>query len=81
MMRRRSPILTFVVVALFLFASLSLAADFEYMGSRKSDQDHYSTCRAAKMIYPENLKTFNSAKEAQDAGYVPCKISNLPVKD
>ena len=34
---------------------------------------HYKSCRYVKMIPDKNKKFFNSAKEAEDAGYVQCK--------
>ncbi len=45
-----------------------------YVGSIKSDKYHYPSCRYVQTIKPENLIWFNSAAEAQAAGYVPCGV-------
>jgi micrococcal nuclease len=58
-----------------------LAADFKYVGSKKSSKYHYPTCKWAQKIYPQNLITFKSAKDAQAAGYVPCKVCKPPLTD
>lgn len=49
-----------------------------YVGSKDSNKYHYPHCASAKRIKPENLRVFNSVKEAVDAGYVPCKICRPP---
>lgn len=70
-----------ILLAIFITASLSSAADYKYVGSVKSNKYHYSTCRWAKRIKSENMVTFESAKEALGAGYVPCKVCRPPGKD
>lgn len=80
MKRWRSAIIWVLAVA-FLAASLALAADFKYVGSKKSSKYHYPTCKWAQKIKPENLITFKSAKDAQAAGYVPCKVCKPPLTD
>lgn len=45
-----------------------------YVGSRHSDKYHRPSCSAARRIKSSNLATFDSKDEAQQAGYVPCKI-------
>jgi methylphosphotriester-DNA--protein-cysteine methyltransferase len=70
-----------VILVIFYIVCLSLAADYKYVGSVKSDKYHYSTCKWAQKIKPENLVTFKSAKEAMAAGYIPCKVCKPPVKD
>ncbi len=67
-----------VILALSAFAAY---ADVEYKGSRKSDKYHFATCRYVKTIKEKNLITFNSVKEALDAGYSPCKVCNPPQTD
>lgn len=80
MKRWRSAIIG-VLVAVILAASVALAADFKYAGSKKSNKYHYLTCKWAQKIKPENLVTFKSAKDAQAAGYVPCKVCKPPLTD
>jgi len=69
-----------VILMIFSIVYLSLAADFKYIGSAKSNKYHYPTCEWAKKISPQNLDTFKSAQEAVKAGYVPCKICKPPAK-
>jgi methylphosphotriester-DNA--protein-cysteine methyltransferase len=63
--------------AVFL-AFLSSAISAEFWGSTESNKYHYPTCHCAQNIKPENLIVFNSPEEAQQAGYVPCKVCNPP---
>ena len=53
----------------------------QYVGSNKAKKYHYPNCKWAKKIKPENRVTFNSAKEARQAGYVPCKVCKPPSVD
>ncbi len=78
--RKRLFLAIFFVIA-FLVTSIALALDYKYVGSKNSNKYHYPTCRYAQKIKPENLVTFNSAKDAQAAGYVPCKVCKPPVTD
>jgi len=48
--------------------------DNSIVGSTSSRKYHYSCCQWAKKISPANLIKFNSSKDAQDQGYVPCKM-------
>jgi len=59
----------------------SLAADYKYVGSARSNKYHYPNCQWAFKIKPENLVKFRSAAEARAAGYVPCKVCNPPLTD
>ena len=70
-----------VILTIFSIVCLSLAADFKYVGSAKSNKYHYPDCKWAQKIKSENLVTFKSAKEALAAGYVPCKVCKPPTKD
>jgi hypothetical protein len=72
-----------VIIAFFVvsFVCLSLASDYKYVGSAKSNKYHYANCKWAAKISSKNLITFKSAKEALDAGYVPCKVCRPPTKD
>ena len=83
-MRRKSQIMVVISVLLifaFVATGILLAVDYKYVGSKKSDRYHYPLCRWAKKIRPYNLVTFRSAKEAQKAGYVPCKVCMPPLQD
>jgi methylphosphotriester-DNA--protein-cysteine methyltransferase len=77
-MKRWRFLIRAILVAVILAASFAFAADFKYVGSKKSDKYHYPTYKWAKKINPENLVTFASAKDAQTAGYVPCKVCKPP---
>jgi hypothetical protein len=70
-----------ILLTIFFIVCLSLAADYKYVGSSKSDKYHYPSCQWARKINPANLVTFKSAKEAQEAGYIPCKVCKPPIKD
>ena len=83
-MRRKRQIIGVVSVLLifaFVATGILLAVDYKYVGSKKSDKYHYPSCRWAKKIKPYNLVTVQSAKEAQKAGYVPCKVCKPPLQD
>lgn len=60
-----------LVLGAFLFSAVLLA---EYIGSRHSDKYHRPNCRYVQMIKIENRVVFQTAQEAQQAGYVPCKV-------
>jgi len=81
MSTRKRSFLAFILIVAFLFASVALALDYKYVGSKKSNKYHYPTCSSARRINPGNLVTFNSAKDAQAAGYVPCKVCKPPLSD
>jgi len=73
-----------ILIGVFVMSSLislSIAASYKYVGSSKSDKYHHPTCEWALKINPQNLVTFESAKEALGAGYKPCKVCNPPTKD
>lgn len=46
----------------------------EYWASAKSDKYHYPTCQWAQKIKAENLIVFKSKADAQQNGYVACKV-------
>ena len=79
-MRKKIRIVSILGVV-FPFVCLSLAAEYKYVGSAKANKYHYPSCEWAAKISPNNLVTFNSAKEALDAGYIPCKVCRPPTKD
>ena len=80
-MRRAKILLSMILVVILLFVSLSIAAQYKYVGSAKSNKYHYPSCEWALKIHPENLVAFKSAKAALDAGYVPCKVCRPPTRD
>lgn len=83
MRRKRLFIGVLSIVLIFAIAATTIliAAEYKYVGSKKSNKYHYPSCRWAKKIKPNNLVTFQSAKEAQKAGYIPCKVCRPPLKD
>jgi hypothetical protein len=44
------------------------------VASKNSKEYHWPVCKLAQRIKPKDRITFKSAKEAQAAGYVPCKV-------
>jgi len=48
--------------------------DTLYYASSKSDVYHVEGCRYVSRIKPENLITFDSIQEAEEAGYRPCSV-------
>ena len=76
---KRLRILSLAFVFVLVLCTNALAGT--YVGSKNSNKYHYPTCSAAQRIKPQNLVTFNSAKEAREAGYVPCKICRPPLED
>ena len=81
MSKRKKSVLAIFLAVVFLVTSVALALDYKYVGSKNSNKYHYPTCRSAQKINPKNLVTFNSAKDAQAAGYVPCKVCKPPISD
>lgn len=79
-LRRRYKIAV-LLIAILLAVSLALAADYKYVGSKRSNKYHYPSCKWALKISPGNLITFASASEALSKGYVPCKVCKPPTKD
>ena len=80
-MKRVRILILIIMLVSFSIVYLSIATDFKYVGSAKSNKYHYPTCKWAQKIKSENLVTFKSAKEALAAGYVPCKVCKPPTKD
>jgi methylphosphotriester-DNA--protein-cysteine methyltransferase len=80
-MTKTKVLISIILLVIFSIICLSMAADYKYVGSSKSNKYHYPTCEWALKINPANLVTFKSAKEALDAGYVPCKVCRPPTKD
>lgn len=68
-------------VCLMSFSGVGFAQDKVYVGSKNSTKYHYTWCKWAQKVKPSNRVVFNSAQEAQAAGYIPCKVCKPPVKD
>jgi hypothetical protein len=80
-MSKIRTLISIILLVIFSVVCLSIAADYKYVGSAKSNKYHYPNCEWALKIHPDNLVTFKSAKEALDAGYVPCKVCRPPTRD
>jgi methylphosphotriester-DNA--protein-cysteine methyltransferase len=80
-MKKRRVLILIIALVVFSIVCLSAAADYKYVGSSKSDKYHYPSCEWAAKINPDNLVKFKSAKEALDAGYIPCKVCRPPNRD
>jgi hypothetical protein len=80
-MKRLRILILIILLLVFSIICLSMAADYKYIDSSKSNKYHYPTCEWALKIHPDNLVIFKSAKEALDKGYVPCKVCRPTIKD
>jgi len=83
MFRKKRSFPALMLIGAFLFAAVALAADYKYVASRTPMRNkyHYPNCEYAQKIVFKQRVTFNSAKEAQAAGYVPCNLCNPPITD
>ena len=54
------------------------ASEKVFVGSIESNKDHYPDCRWAKKILPEHEIWFSSTQDAQNHGYVACKVCSPP---
>ena len=63
--------LILVVLGLLIMASPALS---QYVGSKKSNKYHEKTCRYVKNIHAENKIEFETNKDAEDIGYIACKV-------
>lgn len=50
----------------------------EFVGSVKSNKYHYSDCRWAEKINPENEVWFSGSEDARSKGYVACGVCHPP---
>ena len=80
-MKKIRILIAIIILTIFSIVSLTLAADFKYVGSKNSDKYHYPDCKWAKRISAKNLVTFKTTQEAVKAGYVPCKVCKPSTKD
>jgi hypothetical protein len=58
--------------------AVSQASERVFVGSMKSSKYHYPSCQWAKKIKTENEIWFSSSQDAQNQGYVACKVCNPP---
>ncbi|HSP86901.1 MAG TPA: Ada metal-binding domain-containing protein [Ignavibacteriaceae bacterium] len=77
-MRKLKLFSFFLLLSIFLSSSVSQQQETKFVGSIKSDKYHYTWCRWAQKIKESNLVTFDSVKEATDAGYIACKVCKPP---
>ena len=75
-MKKRYLIPLAVILAVTVFASFAITAEF--WASKGSDKYHYPSCKWAQKINPGNLVKFSSPEQAAKAGYVPCKVCKPP---
>lgn len=68
-------------ICLLSFSGIGQSERTIYVGSKKSNKYHYTWCKWAQKISLKNKVVFNSVKEAQAAGYVPCKVCKPPIKN
>ena len=81
-MKRFIKIVLVTSVVLFVFIyTKAVAGNYKYVVPAKSNKYHYPSCRWAQKFSSKNLVTFNSAKDALGAGYIPCKVCKPPSKD
>lgn len=72
---------TLLGICLLSFSGIVQSEATVYVGSKNSNKYHYTWCKWAQRVKPDNKVVFNSAKEALAAGYIPCKVCKPPVKD
>jgi hypothetical protein len=47
---------------------------YKFVGSKKTKEYHWPVCKYAKSIKPQDRIYFKTAREAQAAGYVHCRV-------
>jgi methylphosphotriester-DNA--protein-cysteine methyltransferase len=62
------------IASAFILLLLAAVVVAEYVGSKNSNKYHKTTCQWAQKIKSENRVTFKTAKDAEKAGYIPCKV-------
>jgi hypothetical protein len=78
---RFRPLLFFLIVVLIGIPFFLYAQDYKYVASKFSIKYHKPNCRRALKIQPQNRVTFKTAKQALDAGYMPCPVCKTPNKE
>lgn len=71
-MRKYILFLTFVIALVIPSFVLS-----DFLASKKSNKYHLSTCKWAKKIKSKNLIIFKTSSDAENSGYVPCRVCIL----
>jgi competence protein ComEC len=76
---KRLLLIPIAVALIFAFTPLPrpvahAQTEVSYAGNKNSKKFHRPTCRWAKRIKTSNLVVFKSRKEAEDAGYIACKV-------
>jgi hypothetical protein len=66
---------------LILVPIVLFAGDYKYVSSKYSIRYHKPNCKQALKIDPLIRITFNTAKEAIEAGKQPCGLCKPPTKD
>lgn len=79
-MKKQYLLILLLLCNMLLSVHIAEASNY-YVGSVNSDKYHYPDCRAARRIHDSNLISFDSAKEALDAGYMPCGICKPPAEN
>ncbi|OGW91366.1 MAG: hypothetical protein A3D28_00305 [Omnitrophica bacterium RIFCSPHIGHO2_02_FULL_63_14] len=77
-MRRAGALVLALAVILACRASAAAEEKPELIASDYSDRYHWSTCKVAQKIYPDEKLTFGTPEEALAAGLNPCKKCNPP---
>ena len=54
--------------------ALSCPPGTMFVGSKTSKKYHNCDCTWAKKISPQNLACFKDIEEAENSGYIPCKV-------
>jgi methylphosphotriester-DNA--protein-cysteine methyltransferase len=57
------------------------AQGYRYVASKFSIKYHHPNCRHARKIQVQTRVTFKTAKQALDAGYLPCTVCKPPAKE
>ena len=61
------------VAVLLLLLLVGCGHQGKYVGSVNSDKYHKPSCEWAQKILPKNEVWFDTAEQARQAGYKPCK--------
>jgi methylphosphotriester-DNA--protein-cysteine methyltransferase len=79
----KHPLFFSALVFILVLIPLSIRAqNYNYVASKFSNKYHRPTCKWALKIQPQNRVTFNTVKQAVEAGHnVPCKTCKPPAKD
>jgi len=77
-MRHRNRAILFLSLFLFfLCATAALAQEAKqpaFLGNKNSKKYHVASCQWAQKIAPKNRVELAAVKEAEEKGYVACKV-------